>query len=184
MAKLVSQIYGEALFEAAMDTGAEKASELMDEIEALRVILADNPGFDVLMEHPGIPKQEKLQVAETCFAGRVSNELTNFMKLVISKERYNELPAIFDYFIKKVKGFKKIGSASVTTAVELTAVQKNAVRAKLLETAGFHDIEIQYKVDESIIGGMIIRIEDRVVDSSIRTRIDNLKKQLLQIRLG
>ena len=94
------------------------------------------------------------------------------------------MPAIFDYFIKKVKAFKKIGSASVTTAVELTAVQKNAVRAKLLETAGFHDIEIQYKVDESIIGGMIIRIEDRVVDSSIRTRIDNLKKQLLQIRLG
>ncbi|MGN0402972.1 MAG: ATP synthase F1 subunit delta [Acetatifactor sp.] len=184
MAKLVSKIYGEALFEAAMDAGEEKASELLEEIEAVRKILAENPGFDELMEHPGIPKQEKLQVVETCFDGRVSNELANFLKIVISKERYKDLPAILDYFTKKFKEFKKIGSASVTTAVELTADQKNAVRAKLLETGGYNEMEIQYTVDESIIGGMIIRIEDRVVDSSIRTRLDSLKKQLLQIRLG
>lgn len=184
MAKLVSKIYGEALFEAAMDTGEDKAAQLMEEIGEVRKILADNPKFDALMAHPGIPKQEKLQVADACFRGRVSDELANLMKVVISKERYKELPAIFDYFIRKVKEQKRIGEADVTTAVELTMGQKNAVRAKLLETSGYREMELRYTVDESIIGGMIIRMGDRVVDSSIRTKLDSLKKQLIQIQLG
>lgn len=184
MAKLVSKIYGEALFEAAMDTGEDKAAQLLEEIAAVREILADNPKFDALMEHPGIPKQEKLQVADTCFRGRVSDELANFMKIVISKERYKELPAIFDYFVRKVKEQKRIGEADVTTAVELTTGQKNAVKAKLLETSGYREMELHYTIDSSIIGGMVIRIGDRVVDSSIRTKLNSLKKQLIQIQLG
>lgn len=184
MAKLVSKIYGEALFEAAMDTGEDKAAQLLEEIGAVRKILADNPKFDALMEHPGIPKLEKLQVADNCFRGRVSEELANFMKIVISKERYKELPAIFDYFNQKVKKQKRIGEADVTTAVELTTGQKNAVKAKLLETSGYREMEIHYTIDSSIIGGMIIRIGDRVVDSSIRTKLNGLKKQLIQIQLG
>lgn len=184
MAKLVSKIYGEALFEAAMDTGEDKAAQLLEEISEVRKVIAENPKFDVLMEHPGIPKQEKLQVADACFGGRVSDELANLMKVVISKERYKELPAIFDYFVRRVKEQKKIGEADVTTAVELTTGQKNAVRAKLLETSGYREVEVRYAVDGSLIGGMVIRMGDRVVDSSIRTKLDSLKKQLIQIQLG
>ena len=106
------------------------------------------------------------------------------MKIVISKERYKDLAAIFDYFIRKVKEQKKIGEADVTTAVELTTGQKNAVKARLLETSGYREMELHYTVDSSIIGGMIIRIGDRVVDSSIRTKLNSLKKQLIQIQLG
>ncbi len=60
MAKLVSKTYGEALFEAAMESGEDRAGEILEEISAVREILADNPRFDELMKHPGIPKQEKL----------------------------------------------------------------------------------------------------------------------------
>ena len=74
--------------------------------------------------------------------------------------------------------------AYVTTAVELDAAQRQAVEARLLETSGYADMEMHYEVDASIIGGMIIRINDRVVDSSVRTKLNGLKKQLLQIQLG
>lgn len=184
MAKLVSKTYGEALFEAAMESGADKAGELLDEIDGIREILAANPQFDELMKHPGIPKQEKLQVVDNVFRGRVSGELENFLKIIVAKERYRELSAIFDYFTDRVKEQKKIGIAYVTTAVELTAGQKNAVRARLLETGGYREMEMHYRTDSSIIGGMVIRIGDRVVDSSIRTKLDGLTKQLLQIQLG
>ena len=71
MAKLVSKTYGEALFEVAMESGEDKAVQLQEEIKTLRTVLAENPEFDELMEHPGIPKQEKLQVLDQVFEGRI-----------------------------------------------------------------------------------------------------------------
>lgn len=184
MAKLVSKTYGEALFEVAMESGEDKAGELLEEINGVRDILAANPQFDELMEHPAIPKQEKLQIVDNVFRGRVSAELANFLDIIVSKERYKELNAIFDYFTDRVKEQKRIGVAYGTTAVELSESQKNAVRARLLETGGYREMEMHYGTDSSLIGGMVIRIGDRVVDSSIRTKLDSLTKQLLQIQLG
>ena len=184
MAKLVSKTYGEALFEIAMESGEDKAQELMDEILGIEAVLQQNPEFDELMKHPGIPKQEKLHVLKEVFKGRISEELESFLEVVISKERYRDLSNIFSYFVDRVKETKKIGVAHVTTAVELTEPQKSAIEAKLLETTSYKSMEMHYTVDAAIIGGMIVRINDRVVDSSVRTKLDGLKKQLLQIQLG
>lgn len=184
MAKLVSKTYGEALFEVAMESGEGKAGELMEEILGVREILVQNPEFDGLMKHPAIPKQEKLQVVKNVFKGRVSDELESFLEIIVSKERYRDLDAVFTYFIDRVKEQQRIGIAYVTTAVELTVGQKTAVEAKLLETSGYRKMEMNYSVEPALIGGMIIRVGDRVVDSSIRTKLDGLTKQLLQIQLG
>jgi len=184
MAKLISGIYGEALFETAMEAGGGKALELMTEINGVREILARNPEFDELMKHPGIPKQEKLQTARTVFKGRVSDELEGLLEVVLDKERYGDLPAIFDYYIDKVKEWQKIGVAYVVSAVALNAAQRASVEAKLLETSGYRKVEMHFAVDPSLIGGMTIRMGDRVVDSSIRNKLDGLTKQLLQIQLG
>ena len=184
MAKLVSKTYGEALFDVAMEAGGDKTAELLEEIRCISDVLAQNPEFDGLMKHPGIPKQEKLQVVENVFKGRVSEELKNFLEIVVTKERYNDLHDIFTYYIDRVKEQQRIGVAYVTTALELTADQKNAVEAKLLETSGYRKMEMNYCVEPAIIGGMVVRINDRVVDSSIRTKLDGLTKQLLQIQLG
>ena len=61
MAKLVSKTYGEALYEVAMESGEDKAIQLMEEINDLMKILEENPDFHKLMKHPGIAKQEKLE---------------------------------------------------------------------------------------------------------------------------
>lgn len=182
MAKLVSKVYGEALFELAMEEN--KTGELMEEVQALLVVLKDNPDFDRLLKHPGIPKQEKIQTMKNIFQGRISKELTGFLEIILNKERYGELPAIFQYFTDKVKEVNKIGVAYVTTAVELTEEQKAGVQSKLLETTAYRTMELHYSVDPALIGGMVIRINDRVMDSSIRTKLNDLTKQLLNIQLG
>ena len=184
MAKLVSKTYGEALFEIAMESGEDKAQELMEEILSIETVLQQNPEFDELMKHPGIPKQENLQVLKEVFKGSVSEELESFLEVVISKERYRDLSEIFSYFVDRVKDTKKIGVAYVTTAVELAESQKSAIESRLLETTSYKSMEMHYTVDTAIIGGMVVRINDRVVDSSVRTKLDGLKKQLLQIQLG
>jgi len=182
MAKLVSKTYGEALFELAMEEN--KARELMEEMQTVQTVLEENPDFDKLLKHPGIPKQEKIQVMKNVFKGRVSDELTGFLEIILNKERYGELKAIFQYFIDKVKEVNKIGVAYVTTAVELTDAQKAGVQSRLLATTSYRTMDMHYSVEPALIGGMVIRINDRVVDSSIRTKLNELTKQLLNIQLG
>lgn len=184
MAKLVSGIYAKALYEVAKEQGTKHAEELMEEIDEIRKILSENPDFDALMKHPGIPLQEKLKMLKTVFDGRISKEIEGLLEAVILKERYSALPAIFDDYTARVKKELCIGTAYVTTAVPLNDAQKTATEKRLLEVGGFQKMEMNYDVDASLVGGMVIRIGDRVVDSSIRTKLEDLKKQLLQIQLG
>lgn len=68
--------------------------------------------------------------------------------------------------------------------MELDEQWKEKIREKLLGTTGYKELEISYQVDESLIGGMIIRLKDRVVDSSIKSQLERLKGQLEKISLG
>ncbi len=182
MAKLISKTYGEALFEVAME--GQKTDLFLQEAQDILTILDENPDLDKLMKHPKVSRQEKETVLDNVFLGNVSREMTGFMKLLINKDRYSELPKIFGYLIERIKEERKIGTAYVTTAVELTEEKKESIKNRLLETTEYKTMEMVYEVDEAIIGGMIIRIKDRVVDSSVRTKLEEMKKQLLQIQLG
>ncbi len=135
------------------------------------------------MNHPKIIKEEKIEVAKTVFAGRVSEELFGFLTIIISKDRYREIDEILKYFVAKVKEYKGIGIATVTTAVPLKDSQCKEVEKKLLDTTRYQSMEISYDVDASLIGGMVIRIGDRVVDSSIRTKLSELQKDLLKVQI-
>ena len=110
--------------------------------------------------------------------------MMGFLRIVIEKGRQSELEAIFSYFIAKVKEYKKIGLAHVTSAVELSDAQKKQIEARLLATTVYESLETEYTVDESLIGGLVIRIGDRVVDSSIKTRLYEMKKELMKIQLS
>ena len=181
MAKLVGATYGEALFELAVEEGREE--ELMNEVILLRELLSENPDFGKLMNHPKVLKEDKLEVLEAVFKGRISEELVGFLHLIVSKDRYGEIDAILDYFIDEVKQVKGIGVAYVATALDLSEAKKKEVEQKLLSTTSFIRMEMHYQVDESLIGGMVIRIGDRVVDSSIRSKLSGLERELLKVQL-
>ena len=181
MAKLVSRTYGDALFELAVEEN--RVDELSEEIQVLTEILEQNKDFEKIMVHPEIPQETKLQVIEDVFKGRVSVTLTGFLRIVAAKGRYKELPGIFAYFTARVKEYKKIGVAEVTSAIPLTGVQKQKVEQKLLQTTPYETMEIEYKVDAAKIGGLMIRIGDRVVDGTVSSRLAALTSCLMKISL-
>ena len=182
MAKLVEQTYGEALFQTAMEKNQLDA--FMEEVRLIQTVLEQNPEWDRLMKHPKISKQEKVEVMKGAFSGRISREMTGFLELILTKERYDHLRDIFRYFTLKVKEEKKIGTAYVTTPMELSEIRKSDIQDRLLKTTPYLTMEMHYEVDPTLIGGMVIRIKDRVVDSSIRTKLADMKRELLQIQLG
>lgn len=182
MAKLVSKTYGDALFELAIEEG--KIDELFEEVTLLKSVLNDNPEFNKLMNHPKVDKEEKKAVMESVFKGRISNDITGLMDIIISNNRYSKIFSVIDYFIKQVKEYKRIGTAFVTTPLPLDDNQKASVEKKLLETTSYSSMEMNYIIDESLIGGMVIRIGDKVVDSSIKTKLNDLTKELQKIQLA
>lgn len=181
MAKLVEKAYGDALFDLSVDS--ERVDELFEEAKAVKTVLKENNELMQLLTHPKVDKEEKEKVVENVFKGRVSDDMTGFMLLTIKKDRQKFLIKILDYYIDRVKEYKKIGVATVTTAYEMDEAKKNAIEEKLLATTAYESFEITYIVDESLIGGMIIRIGDRVVDSSLKSQIETMSRELYKIRL-
>ena len=171
MAKLIEATYGDALFELAVEES--RVDSLYDEAGA--VIEAFN--------HPEVEKGEKEELINNIFSQFVSGDMTGLLITMVSKDRQKKIVDTLEYFRKRVLEYKKIGIAYVSTAKPLTDEQKKAVAGKLLETTGYVDFQMHYSVDESLIGGMVIRIGDRVVDSSIKHKIDELSRSLMKIQL-
>ena len=181
MAKLVAKVYGDALFAAAVEAG--RMDEMYEEICELRKILGDNEELQKLLDNPKIIREEKESIIENVFRGRISNEIVELMKLMIAKGRYSQIESVFDYVIGLVKEEKKIGIAYVISALPLTGTQKANIIKRLLDTTKYEEFEMNYSVDKSLIGGVVIRIGDRVVDSSIKTKLYELSKDLRKIQV-
>ena len=181
MAKLVSKTYGDALFSVAVEEN--RVDAFAEEAKGLATVFSENQDLQKLMDNPKIIKEDKIKLIEETFTSHVSKEIIGLIALLISKGHSKDISSVFDYFIALVKEEKKIGTAFVTTAVELADAQKSAVEKRLLETTCYETFEMNYSVDESLIGGMVIRIGDRVVDSSIKTKLYELSKQLRRIQI-
>ncbi len=182
MAKIVSKVYGDALFELALEK--QSVTALYEEAEALRKIFRDNGELMQLLTHPKISKEEKEAAVKAIFDGRVSDDMAGFLVLVVDKGRADELDAVLGYFLSVVKEYKKIGVVDVASAVELTDAQKEKLCEKLLATTDYATLEVNYRVDAALIGGLVVRIGDRVVHSSIRTKLSQMEKQLQRIQLS
>lgn len=182
MAKIISKAYGEALFELAIEKN--ELDSIAEQVNLLANAFAENPELVKLLSHPKISKEEKVNVIESIFKGRMSDDIVGFLVIIVEKDRGSEIEDILKLFQAKVREYKKIGVALVTSAIELSTEQKQKVERKLLQQTDYETFEVEYIVDEALIGGMIIRIGDRVVDSSIRSKLDNLTKELRKVSLA
>ena len=181
MAKLVSNVYGDALFELAVESG--KIDDFLKEAEGVIDVVKSNDGFSQMMNHPKINKEEKLQIIDDVFKGRVSDELVGLLRMLEEKDHIKDVTAVLEYFIDRIYDFKKIGRANVSTPMELTDAQKAEIEKRLLQTTEYSSFVMNYTVDPELIGGMVIRIKDRVIDSSIKTQISKLTHELSNIQL-
>ncbi len=177
MAKQVSKTYGSALFEVAMEN--HTLDTTLEEVLFVKQTFLENEELGRLLLHPNIEKEEKIKVIESIYKGKVSDEITGLMTMLVTKGHLKDFVPVFDYVIQAIKEEKGIGVAYISSAVELNKEQKGKIEQKLLETTKYQKIEGVYQVDQALIGGLVIRIQDTIVDSSLKTQIANLSKTLL-----
>ena len=181
MAKSAITTYGEALFQIACESSS--CIEMLEEVKELKNVVIANPELKELMLNPRFSKEEHLEILGQVFKGKIDDRLFSFIELITVKGRYGYLDEILDYFILRVKEYLHIGQAKVTSAIAIDDEMKQRIKDKLLSTTDYKEIEIDYETDPSLIGGMVIRIKDRIVDNSVKTKLENITRDLHKIQI-
>lgn len=182
MAKLVSKIYGDALFSLAIEEN--KLDEIRDEAMAVYTAVTENPDFISTLCHPEMTQEKKQTVLDGIFKARMSKDMMGFLHVLVKKGRFNEILSVLEYFEERAKEYKKIGVVSVATPTELTDSQKEQVETRILEVSEYETLEMDYQIDKELLGGIVIRIGDRVLDNSIRSKMNAMSRQLNKVKLS
>lgn len=136
---------------------------------------SESKELTLLLKSPIIKPDKKEAIVAEVFKG-VSKITTSFMAIVIRKKREGILGDIAYSFIEAYKVHKNIKTAQVTTAVALSEDQRNKIVA-LIKADGNGDVELHEVVDESIIGGVVLRIGDTQIDESLKRKLNNLEME-------
>ncbi len=181
MAKLVSKVYGDALFSLALEEN--KLDEVWEEVKLLSSALQENKEFTNMMTHPDMTQEKGLALLEEAFGGKLSDVMMGFFQVLVKKGRFSEILSVLDYFQKEAKEYKKIGVVYVTTPTGITKEQKSSIVERLTQISGYQSLEMNYVVDPGLLGGIRIRIGDRVVDNSIQTKLEEMTRSLSKVRV-
>lgn len=177
---VVAQRYGTALFQLALEEN--QIDKMEQDIVLLKDTFANEKDLMGLISNPQIPISERKKIIEEVFSGNVSKDLLGLIDLTIQKKREDILPQIFEDFLSRVNEYKGILIVSVTVFNPLTNEQEKALINKL-EKATKKTIQLEQKIDKSLIGGMVIRIGDRILNNSIKGMIENMSKNLLSTKI-
>jgi F-type H+-transporting ATPase subunit delta len=130
------------------------------------------------LSNPSITADTKLATLEASLPSTVQPELRNLAKLLVVRDRTNLIPQIREIFEDQVRAERGITVAQVTTSEPLTADEEALVREKLAAMTG-NTIEITATVDPDIIGGIVVRIGDQVIDGSVRNKLERMRTRLV-----
>jgi len=160
---------------------AEKHN-LLDKFDAdlalIKETLRQSKDLNDFLQHPIVNNNDKCDVIEKIFGADISNFSLNLVKLLIEKNRVFILSSLSSHYTELLNKKRNISKAQVITAVHIDDEVLNRVKDKL-EKMFEKQIYIESNIDEDIIAGMIVKIGDKIIDGSIKTKIQKMKKQLI-----
>jgi F-type H+-transporting ATPase subunit delta len=177
MEELVVKRYGQALFEIVKESDDFDTYE--EQIRQMHTILKQEPEFIDVLCHPKVSSDEKIQLIERVFGEKVQQDLVGFLVLAVNKSRQNNILDILSYTIDTMDEYKGYVKAYVTSAVELTDQNKQDITKKLEEQTKMK-VNLVTQLDHTIIGGIQIRIKDRIVDNSIKTSLHRMSQTVYE----
>ncbi len=130
-----------------------------------------------LLKSPVVNADKKDKILDAVTAGKISVITATFTKLLIRKGRESYLPEIVEAFIRQYKDLKDIHTVKLTTASPVSEEIKNVILGKIRSATNMQKLELDAEVKEELIGGFILEIGDRLIDTSVAFDLKNIKKQ-------
>jgi F-type H+-transporting ATPase subunit delta len=177
MADSVGSVYSTALFELCNESGKlEKVFYELGQVCGI-VFSEENADYAKFLESPLIGGEEKAKSLEAVFGGRIDGLTLDFLCLVAQKGRFSCLPQIFEEFTARYNEKMNILEVTAVTSVPMSDRLREKLKTKL-ETVSGKKIVLTEKVDRSILGGILLRYGNTQIDSSVKSRLDELKSRI------
>lgn len=173
----VARRYASALADVVVESG--ETESVQTELKTWEVMMTSNNDLQEVFKNPSIAHVSKEKVLENLLEKAVPNKTTaNFLRVLLRNNRLTELGEINERFASVIAERSGQVAAKVVSARPLNDGEKAEIQASLAKMTG-RTVNINYETDESIIGGVVTTIGSTVYDSSVKTQLENLKKQMI-----
>jgi F-type H+-transporting ATPase subunit delta len=174
------RVYGTALVEAAL--GAGRLREVARDLAAIGAAVSESRELAGVLFNPAFPDAAKKQIL-TALSEGADPLVRNALLVLVDHGRLEALADVVTYVHEADQRARRQLELELTTAVPIDDAEAEQIRAKLAEASG-HEVTLRRSVDASILGGVIVRVRDRLVDLSVRGRLEALRLSLRNARLG
>jgi F-type H+-transporting ATPase subunit delta len=177
MAELaVVRRYAQALFDSARKQGV--VDQVEDELKTVDQTLRAVPRLARVLRAPTIPRAQKKELLQKAFGARVGQLTSRFLALAVERRRETILGEIYGEYQRLANEARNILPVQVTAAVPLTDPERAALATALSNRTG-KNVTLEVDVDPEIMGGLMLRMGDTVIDGSVRSRLKQLRSRLL-----
>lgn len=174
MSRVAARRYAQALFELAQESGELEA--VKESVDQIRSQVETTPALAWMLKHPTLAPQAKRACIDNLF-GDHGRLLMNFLNLLVDKGRENLLPDIFTEFRDIVLEAEGVIAGELTLAAELPDQLVESIAERLSSATG-RQVRLSTSVDESLIGGMVVRLGDLRFDASMSHHLQNLRRRM------
>ena len=164
--------YAQALFALACEEGIKK--EIFKTVNETDKLFSDNPDYIQLLSSPAVPVEERISLIDKAFENNVHQYMLSFLKLLCEKGHIGSFKECAEEFNKMVDFSNRVLTAKVTSAVPLSEKEEKALIEKLEKMTG-NTVLLDVEVNDSILGGMIVEIDGKVIDGSLQNRLNLVK---------
>lgn len=177
---IVVERYAEALFGRALKEG--QLETLAHEVTQLVPALKGNERLREFFESPNIKRSAKRTMIEKTLAHSESSQLDEFAHLLLDKGRIDHFVPILERLLILEEEHRGLFNAEIVTACDLSAQERDRMQATLDRHTG-HQLDITFRVDPSILGGVVFRHRDEMIDTSLRGYLNEIRASLKDVRV-
>ena len=168
----VATTYGQAMYDLARDEG--KSQQILAELSALDQCLSNEPDFIQLLSSPNIPKEERVQILDSSFRGKIDTYVLNFLKVLTEKGYMRHFSGCCQFYRQCYNKDNGIMPVVAYTAVPLSDELRRKLTAKLSTVTG-KTIELDCRIDPETLGGVRLDFDGRQVDGTVRRRLEDIR---------
>jgi F-type H+-transporting ATPase subunit delta len=169
------EAYANALLEVSRAEG--HLADIQDELFRFARTFEGSDELRSSLTDPALPRERRIAVVEDLLGGKALQTSAALASFIVAAGRGHDLPAIVDRFVELAAAEQRRAVAEVRSAIELTPEQADKLREALNRATG-KDVEVKVVVDPSVLGGIVARVGDVVIDGSVRHRLEQLREQI------
>jgi F-type H+-transporting ATPase subunit delta len=173
---LVERRYAEALVNISVQSGA--IDEFQQEFESVVTLFKEQPDFKLFLLNPKVEIESKKEIVKKLFSDSLKAEMVSFLLLLLDKGRIKFLQGIYDEFSKMADYKRNVLNLTVISASTIGEKQINEIKEKYKTIYNASSVTLKVEIDKTQLGGVKVKIGDRVVDGTIKGRLEGLRHLL------